>query len=194
MRERPRDRLLIERLPQGKVVAVDASPSMIEKVAGCWARRGAGVADLTELELAEPVDAIFSNATFHWVLDHRRLFERLYAALAPAGGSRRSAAAMATWPSSNVRSRRSAATSASPRTCVASPAVELRRRRGDRGCGWSAAGLRGSALWLEQKPAQPREPRATWSRGPRRPPRPPAASTLHEAYVEARPRGRCPVR
>ena len=43
------------------------------------------VCDLLELELAEPVDAVFSNATFHWILDHRRLFERLHAVLRPGG-------------------------------------------------------------------------------------------------------------
>jgi trans-aconitate 2-methyltransferase len=43
------------------------------------------LADLTELELDEPVDAVFSNATFHWVLDHDRLFRRLHAALRPGG-------------------------------------------------------------------------------------------------------------
>ena len=31
------------------------------------------------------MDAIFSNATFHWILDHQRLFERLAAALRPGG-------------------------------------------------------------------------------------------------------------
>jgi trans-aconitate 2-methyltransferase len=43
------------------------------------------VSDLLALELEEPVDAIFSNATFHWVLDHQRLFNGLYAALRPGG-------------------------------------------------------------------------------------------------------------
>ena len=38
---------------------------------------------LTELELAEPVDAAFSNAVFHWIKDHDALFERLHAALRP---------------------------------------------------------------------------------------------------------------
>jgi trans-aconitate 2-methyltransferase len=79
-------RLLLERLPRGRVIGVDASPSMI-----ALAREALGddaeliVADLLDLELDEPVDAIFSNATFHWVLDHRRLFARLYAALRPGG-------------------------------------------------------------------------------------------------------------
>jgi trans-aconitate 2-methyltransferase len=42
-------------------------------------------AELTELELDHPVDAVFSNAVFHWVPDHDRLFERLFAALRPGG-------------------------------------------------------------------------------------------------------------
>jgi trans-aconitate 2-methyltransferase len=31
------------------------------------------------------VDAVFSNAVFHWVPDHDRLFQRLFAALRPGG-------------------------------------------------------------------------------------------------------------
>jgi trans-aconitate 2-methyltransferase len=81
-------KLLLERLPEGRVIGVDGSPSMIEKAREAFAgddRVELRVADLVELELSEPVDAIFSNATFHWVLDHRRLFERLFAALRPGG-------------------------------------------------------------------------------------------------------------
>ena len=43
------------------------------------------MADLLELELDEPVDAIVSTATFHWILDHDRLFARLRGALKPGG-------------------------------------------------------------------------------------------------------------
>ncbi len=43
------------------------------------------VSDLLDLDLDEAVDAVFSNATFHWILDHRRLFARLHAALRPGG-------------------------------------------------------------------------------------------------------------
>jgi trans-aconitate 2-methyltransferase len=42
-------------------------------------------AELTELRLDQPVDAVFSNAVFHWIADHDRLFERLHAALRPGG-------------------------------------------------------------------------------------------------------------
>ena len=77
---------LVERLPRGEVVAVDGSPAMVEE-----ARERLGpavevfVADLLDLELAEPVDAILSTATFHWIADHDRLFARLFAALRPGG-------------------------------------------------------------------------------------------------------------
>src|SRR5204862_2650257 len=40
--------------------------------------------DLLELDVG-PVDAIFSNAVFHWVPDHDELFRRLHAALKPGG-------------------------------------------------------------------------------------------------------------
>jgi trans-aconitate 2-methyltransferase len=77
---------LIERLPRGRVIAVDASDSMVAA-----ARRRLGpeadvrVADLLELELEEPLDAILSTATFHWIADHDLLFQRLRRALRPGG-------------------------------------------------------------------------------------------------------------
>ena len=82
-------RLIAERVPEGRVIGVDAAPSMIElareQLADLGDRVELRVADLLELELEQPVDAIFSNATFHWVLDHQRLFEVLFAALRPGG-------------------------------------------------------------------------------------------------------------
>lgn len=79
-------KVLEERLPRGKVIAVDASPSMVEK-----AREALGpeaevfVSDLVDLHLNEAVDAVFSNAVFHWIPDHETLFKRLFAALKPGG-------------------------------------------------------------------------------------------------------------
>jgi trans-aconitate 2-methyltransferase len=78
--------LLLERVPRGRVIGVDASPSMIAR-----ARENLGddvelfVADLTELQLDEPVDMVFSTSTFHWILDHDRLFAALHRALKPGG-------------------------------------------------------------------------------------------------------------
>ena len=77
---------LIERLPRGRVIAVDGSESM-----AAAARRRLGpqadvrVGDLLELELGEPVDAILSTAALHWVPDHDRLWRRLAQALRPGG-------------------------------------------------------------------------------------------------------------
>ena len=79
-------KMLEERLPNGRVIAVDASPSMVGKAREAL-RPDAGVfvCELTELELDQEVDAVFSNAVFHWIPDHDKLFARLYAALKPGG-------------------------------------------------------------------------------------------------------------
>lgn len=82
--------LLLERLPRGHVVALDASPSMLAEARGRLARFGDQVefvqADLAQpLPLHEAVDAILSTATFHWVLDHDALFANLAAVLRPGG-------------------------------------------------------------------------------------------------------------
>jgi trans-aconitate 2-methyltransferase len=77
---------LAEKLSSGRVVAVDGSEAMIAK-----ARERLGtrvtclVSDLSELALPEPVDLIFSTATFHWIVDHDRLFARLRENLVPGG-------------------------------------------------------------------------------------------------------------
>jgi trans-aconitate 2-methyltransferase len=79
---------LLERLPRGRVVALDGSPSMIER-----ARERLGeerieyvVCDLmAPLPIAPPVHAILSTATFHWVPDHETLFRNLATVLQPGG-------------------------------------------------------------------------------------------------------------
>lgn len=77
---------LAARVPRGRVYAVDGSPRM-----AALARERLGdratvwVSDLLELEVPEPVDLVFSTATFHWIADHERLFARLRAALRPGG-------------------------------------------------------------------------------------------------------------
>ena len=80
-------RVLLERLPRGRVIGVDSSPAMVAEARRSlepWAGRAELiVADLTALELERTVDAVFSNATFHWIADHAQLFRRLYAAMRP---------------------------------------------------------------------------------------------------------------
>jgi trans-aconitate 2-methyltransferase len=77
---------LLERVPRGRVLAIDASADMVE-LAAARLRERARVwrEDVLELELDEPVDAIFSTATLHWVTDHDRLWPTLARALRPNG-------------------------------------------------------------------------------------------------------------
>mgnify|MGYP001122096680 CR=1 FL=1 len=78
--------LLLARLPRGRVVAVDSAPSMVARAREVLGARATVIeADLTRLELPTPVDAVFSNAVFHWIADHDALFARLFAALRPGG-------------------------------------------------------------------------------------------------------------
>jgi trans-aconitate 2-methyltransferase len=84
--------MLAERLPDGRVIALDASPSMIDEARVRLARFGDRVtfvvADLGRplpLGSLAPVDAILSTATFHWVPDHDALFRNLAAVLRPRG-------------------------------------------------------------------------------------------------------------
>ncbi|HUY64311.1 MAG TPA: methyltransferase domain-containing protein [Acidimicrobiales bacterium] len=84
--------LLLGRVPEGHVVALDAAPSMVAEAHRRLDRYGPRCtvvdADLLDLEPATlagyaPVDAVLSTATFHWVLDHDRLFANLAAVMAP---------------------------------------------------------------------------------------------------------------
>jgi trans-aconitate 2-methyltransferase len=78
--------MLVELVPNGRVYAVDVAPSMVEHTqASLGDRVTAFCQDLTELSLPEQVDAIFSNATFHWIADHAKLFASLARTLRPGG-------------------------------------------------------------------------------------------------------------
>jgi trans-aconitate 2-methyltransferase len=82
--------LLLERLPQGKVIALDQSANMLAQAeAHLGPRFGDRVeyvqSDLLAITFEKEADVIFSTATFHWVKDHPALFSRLYRALKPGG-------------------------------------------------------------------------------------------------------------
>jgi trans-aconitate 2-methyltransferase len=79
---------LRDRLPDGSIVAMDGSAAMVDRAR---ARLGEErvtylVADLLDPIPIDPVDAIVSTATFHWIADHDRLFANLAAVLRPGGG------------------------------------------------------------------------------------------------------------
>jgi trans-aconitate 2-methyltransferase len=77
---------LLELVPRGRVLAIDASPEMVALArrrlrgrAEVWCQ------DVLELDLEQPLDAIVSTATLHWVSDHDRLWARLARALRTGG-------------------------------------------------------------------------------------------------------------
>ena len=81
---------LAGRLPRGRLIAVDRSLNMVAKARSELSARASGrflclASELGELAVEEGADGIFSTATFHWVLDHPRLFRSLWRALRPGG-------------------------------------------------------------------------------------------------------------
>jgi trans-aconitate 2-methyltransferase len=80
-------RLLHERLGARETIGIDRSPKMLE---GQTAQQASGLHfELGTIEdfpgAYGAFDLIFSNAAFHWVLDHESLLARLSRALAPGG-------------------------------------------------------------------------------------------------------------
>ena len=81
---------LLERLPRGRIYAVDSSPDMISKITQAIDERGITNvfpirASLTDFELSEQVDVVFSNAVLHWIPDDGALFGCLFRAAKPGG-------------------------------------------------------------------------------------------------------------
>lgn len=83
---------LLELLPEGRVIAIDRSANMVAEARANLAHFGdrvtvtqADVGHLTIADVGEPVDLIFSTATFHWIKDHDTLFRGLYSVLKPGG-------------------------------------------------------------------------------------------------------------
>jgi trans-aconitate 2-methyltransferase len=81
---------LLEKLPGGKIYAVDYSAEMVEKLSASVRERGITNvvpirASLTDFELPEQVDVVFSNAVFHWIPDDDALFSCLLRATKPGG-------------------------------------------------------------------------------------------------------------
>ncbi len=79
-------RLLHERLAARDTLGLDSSETMLadsaaQAVPGLRFARG----DIAELSADAAFDLVFSNAALHWLPDHRALFARLTAALAPQG-------------------------------------------------------------------------------------------------------------
>lgn len=77
---------IAELLPEGEVVGVDASQGMIDVTAtkeksNLVFRR----LDINHLDYENQFDVVFSNATLHWIKDHRRLLQNVHRALRADG-------------------------------------------------------------------------------------------------------------
>jgi len=153
--------MLLERLPHGRVVAVDGSPSMAERAR---ARLDAGrvtviCQDLLELSLSELLDAAISTATFHHIHDHETLFARIRGALRPDAQFVAQCGGVG-----NIERARALGAELAERAPYAEhtagigdlwhyATVEATRLR------LEAAGFAVRACWLEPKPTKPPRPR-----------------------------------
>jgi trans-aconitate 2-methyltransferase len=154
---------LLDRLPEGRLIGVDGAPSMIELARESLSQYGDRVelfvSDLLELELEAAVDVLFSNATFHWILDHQLLFERLYAALRPGGVMETQCGG-----EGNVAEWKRAIEAAEGDERFAPylrgmPDTHNFASVGDTEDRLARAGFEVGRVWLEQKTVEPREPR-----------------------------------
>ena len=81
---------LLQRLPTGHVIAVDRSANMLEaakqRLSAEFDGRVAYVQQsLEQIAYDQTIDLAFSNAAFHWIKDHPKLFAAIFKALKPGG-------------------------------------------------------------------------------------------------------------
>lgn len=64
---------------------MDSSPAMIESAHKHFPDVRFGVADATNFNLPEKFDAVFSNATLHWIRQKEKVLDRIHHHLVPGG-------------------------------------------------------------------------------------------------------------
>lgn len=76
-------------VPNGQVVGIDASLGMI-KTARNLQHHNLTFAhmDINNIAFREEFDLVFSNATLHWIKNHKRLLQNIYKSLKPNGMAR----------------------------------------------------------------------------------------------------------
>jgi trans-aconitate 2-methyltransferase len=153
--------LLADRVPRGRVYGVDVAPSMAAHASRALDGRATILCqDLVALELPEPVDVAFSNATFHWIKDHDALFASLQRSLKPGGRLIAQCGGVG-----NIDSFRRLADEVAGEDPFAPYFVEWQRPWNYAGDVETAARLERAgfgdvACWLEPRPVTPPEPRA----------------------------------
>jgi trans-aconitate 2-methyltransferase len=81
--------LLKKRWPDAKITGVDSSPAMLQQaqadLAGATGNLLWQHADLANWTPDTPPDLLYSNAAFHWIDQHEKVFPRLFHAVKPGG-------------------------------------------------------------------------------------------------------------
>ena len=88
---------LAARVPAGFVLGIDSSDGMIEAAAKLASDNlSFSRMDINDMDFVEAFDVAFSNATLHWIKDHRRMLEAVMRSLRPCGWARFNFAAAGT--------------------------------------------------------------------------------------------------
>ncbi|WP_414545487.1 class I SAM-dependent methyltransferase [Nostoc sp. CCY0012] len=72
-------------LAGAEVMGIDSAPAMIEKAKQNYPHLLFNVADARSFQVDQPLDAVFSNATLHWVKEPEDAIACVYQALKPGG-------------------------------------------------------------------------------------------------------------
>lgn len=144
---------LLELVPDGRVLAIDASRAMVDAAAARLGDRATvWQADVLELAVGAPVDAVVSTAALHWVPDHARMWRRLAAVLRPGGrlevqcGGRGNIASVETAIAEAAHVEAPELVGWSPWTFAGPQETEQRL---------AAAGFAGVRCWLQDRPTEP---------------------------------------
>jgi trans-aconitate 2-methyltransferase len=81
-------KILADKLPQGKIYAVDADPNMVHQAKSNlsgWRNVQVIHSRMDKVNLPTEVDVIFSNAALHWLLDQEGVFSHFWQLLKPNG-------------------------------------------------------------------------------------------------------------
>jgi trans-aconitate 2-methyltransferase len=153
--------ILADRVPRGRVYGVDVAPSMVEHARETLGDRATVLCqDLVELSLPEPVNLVFSNATFHWIPDHDALFAAIARSLKPGGRLMAQCGGRG-----NIDSFRRLADEVAGEDPFAPYFADWRRPWNYAGDAETAARLGAAGFtdvecWLEPRPTTPEDPRA----------------------------------
>jgi trans-aconitate methyltransferase len=79
--------LLAERVPRGHILGIDASKNMIDQALGNHTRANLEfrLMDINDLDFEDEFEVTVSNATLHWIKDHRSLLASVHRALRTGG-------------------------------------------------------------------------------------------------------------